>query len=437
MDYCSNAFQCLPCDVALTKQGGVRITSYVNGVHPKEKAIYKTLEGLISASIQPWNEMLIHGNQGRTPMRIRTYDFQVEGTDYEPELYLDLHNVRHGREPPFTEEEWPAVQSRVREFLSLPEPETRYRIIPGTRTHDLLAGMEAWQWDSLEALEELVLEKNDRLYAVKGVDPGVSFTYEQWKAGEFTGRPIMRKYSNPDDPRSLSTADPPHHKYYTIALQDQFEGLQIIVRVSSVELTPERPLYGGDAHHNIAGILNEHIVATSICYFDMHNIKDARVSFRQETKINGDDFNLDVYRAMHQVFDLPDAPTIGPFPAALQILGSVPISRIGQFLAWPNTLRFKAESFGLADPLRPGHLRFATLWLVDPHYRICSTRNVPPQDPSWFPPSQSAESTREDTSITSSKAIEIRNQMRQDRDKIRMDFLLQAYGWHDYSWDLW
>ena len=35
--YWSNAFQYLPCEVVLNEQGGAKITSYVNGVHPKEK----------------------------------------------------------------------------------------------------------------------------------------------------------------------------------------------------------------------------------------------------------------------------------------------------------------------------------------------------------------------------------------------------------------
>jgi hypothetical protein len=296
--------------------------------------------------------------------------------------------------------------------------------------------MQPWQWDSLEALEELIIEKNNRLWAVKGVEPGISFTYEEWKTGENTGRAIIPKWSDPNFPDDLLIPDP-DHQYYSISLQDQFEGLQIIIRVSTIELTPERPLYGGDAHHNVTGILNEHIVSTAICYFDMQNIKDIKVSFRQETKIDHNDFNLDQYMAMNQVFDLPFGDCGGPFPAALQTLGSIPISRIGQFLAWPNTLRSKAESFSLADPLRPGHLRFATLWLVDPHYRICSTRNVPPQDPSWIETSQSMENTRKDDSMKFAKAVEIRKRMRLDRDKISTEFLTCGHREHDYSFDLW
>ncbi|KAJ6144012.1 Protein of unknown function DUF4246 [Penicillium samsonianum] len=433
--YWSNAFQCLPCEVALNEHGGVKITSYVNGVHSKERGIYRALEGLISAAIQPWNEMLILGDQGRTPIRIRTYDFQVEGIDWHPKLYYYLNNAREGRTPPITEEEWPDVRSRIREYLNLPEPEKRYRIWPDSGYHDLLVSMQPWQWNSSEELEELILAKNKRLYAVRGVEPGISFAYDEWKTGENTGRAIMPKWSEPDETPPIPDPD---HQYYSISLQDQFEGLQIIVRVSTIELTPEKPLYSGDPHHNVAGILNEHIVSTATCYFDMHNIKDARVSFQQETKIDSYDFNIAEFLAMDRLFDVPEWPYDSDDPCspdALQTMGSIPISRNGQFLAWPNTLRSKAEPFSLADPLRPGYLRFATLWLVDPHYRICSTQNVPPQDPIWVDTSQSMENTRKDDLMTFVQAVEVRNRMRQERDKISEAFLEGGHMRHTYSED--
>ncbi|KAJ5898051.1 hypothetical protein N7504_008339 [Penicillium tannophilum] len=437
-NYWSTAFQCLPCEVALNKQGGVQITSYINGVHPKERRIYKALEGLISAAIQPWNEMLILGDQGRTPIRIRTYDFQVEGSLWYPKLYYLLNNAREERTPPITEEEWPDVRSRVREYLDLPEPEKRYRIWPDTGYHDILASMQPWQWNSSEELEKLIIAKYKRLYTVKGVEPGISFTYDEWKRGENTGRAIMPKWSDPKWSRPDRPEPDPDHQYYSISLQDQSEGLQIIVRVSAIELTPEKPLYGGDSHHNVAGILNDHIVSTAVCYFDMDNIKDAKVSFQQETLIDSDDFNISEYTAMDRLFDVPewscddDNPC---YPDALQTMGSIPISQNGQFLAWPNTLRSKAEPFSLADPLRPGYLRFATLWLVDPHYRICSTQNVPPQDPSWVETSKSMEDTRKDDSMTVTQAIEVRDQMRQERDKISKNLLNCGIKQHTYSED--
>lgn len=66
-----------------------------------------------------------------------------------------------------------------------------------------------------------------------------------------------------------------------------------------------------------------------------------------------------------------------------QNLGSVTTPQ-GRLLAFPNTLQHKVEPFELVDKTRPGHRRFLVLWLVDPHYRICSTRNVPPQQESWW-----------------------------------------------------
>ena len=44
----------------------------------------------------------------------------------------------------------------------------------------------------------------------------------------------------------------------------------------------------------------------------------------------------------------------------------------------------RVSPFELADPTKPGHRRFIALWLVDPHKRIISTANVPPQQLSWW-----------------------------------------------------
>lgn len=44
----------------------------------------------------------------------------------------------------------------------------------------------------------------------------------------------------------------------------------------------------------------------------------------------------------------------------------------------------RVSPFELADPTKPGHRQFIALWLVDPHKRIISTANVPPQQLSWW-----------------------------------------------------
>lgn len=58
--------------------------------------------------------------------------------------------------------------------------------------------------------------------------------------------------------------------------------------------------------------------------------------------------------------------------------------KAGRMLAFPNTLQHRVQPFRLVDPTRAGHRRFLVLWLVDPHYRVASTANVPPQQHDWF-----------------------------------------------------
>lgn len=48
-------------------------------------------------------------------------------------------------------------------------------------------------------------------------------------------------------------------------------------------------------------------------------------------------------------------------------------------------MRYNVKSnFTRSILAEPGHARFIKLMLVDPHYRICSTRNVPPQRHDWW-----------------------------------------------------
>ncbi len=60
------------------------------------------------------------------------------------------------------------------------------------------------------------------------------------------------------------------------------DGLQVIVKIASIELTPQEPRYPGGSWH-VEGLQNEHIVATALFYFDVDNVTPARIAFRQET----------------------------------------------------------------------------------------------------------------------------------------------------------
>lgn len=53
-------------------------------------------------------------------------------------------------------------------------------------------------------------------------------------------------------------------------------------------------------------------------------------------------------------------------------------------IAFPNVLQHCVQPFGLADPTKPGHRKLLAMFLVDPHIRILSTANVPPQRRDWW-----------------------------------------------------
>ena len=56
----------------------------------------------------------------------------------------------------------------------------------------------------------------------------------------------------------------------------------------------------------------------------------------------------------------------------------------GRCLAWPNTLQHQVQPFRLADPTQPGHRKILCFFVVDPHRRIPSTAECPPQQTEWL-----------------------------------------------------
>jgi hypothetical protein len=244
-------------------------------------------------------------------------------------------------------------------------------------------------WEERDVgLRGAMLSKWRRLYHWQHPEPGIAFTYQQWKLGQ-TGKAIINR-TNRTRPDAIPKHPEPDHEFYSVALQDTFrkQGLQVIVKLASIELTPDKLSYAGGSWH-IEGMLNEHIVATAIYYYDVSNVTSARLSFRQETKMDHDEFVYESYNfePLAAIFAVPgienmlDGPYMGG-PPSNQELGSIATPE-GRLLAWPNTLQHRVEPFELVNHTAPDHRRFIVLWLVDPHYRLCSTRNVPPQRHDW------------------------------------------------------
>lgn len=394
----SNKFQWLPCEVEFIgsepSSTDVRITSYINNLHPDNELAYSTIERLIALSLEPWNRVLIGEDTSRYPLRIHTYGFEA----YDPsirERFGAMHlnswqNSSTGMK--WTEELWGVHLSKVKEYLALPEPGPKYEIADDEPAcprgpDDLLGAMtpDMLSFSSTKKLETLVFMKWARLNAFKYPEAGVSYSYKDWKNGH-TAAAIVNK--RPYTHVRPIAAPPTDHSYQTVCLQGKFreKGLQIVVRISSVELTPENPLCEGGNDYHVDGLLNEHIVATSRFYYDVENM-ESRLSFQQECDLKVMDCSLEA-DAMHKIFGFQYAYTFGEihgldWPKKIQTLGSMPV-RQDSFFAWSNTMRYKNDLFSLKDKSLPGHQRCVILYLVDPHYHICSTRNVPAQQHDWW-----------------------------------------------------
>lgn len=65
-----------------------------------------------------------------------------------------------------------------------------------------------------------------------------------------------------------------------------------------------------------------------------------------------------------------------------QHLGNV-TSQEGRLVTFPNRFQHRVEPFSLLDRSKPGHRKILALFLVDPHRRIISSANVPPQREDW------------------------------------------------------
>jgi hypothetical protein len=139
--------------------------------------------------------------------------------------------------------------------------------------------------------------------------------------------------------------------------------------------------------------------------YDVDNVTASEISFRQETQVgeglfhHGECLYEENYwnqpaharykghqmEQISEVFGFDPAQMCGDnydFALPVQEIGTVTLPQ-GRLLAFPNVIEYRREPFRLKDAKRPGHHRVVTVMLVDPNYRICSTRNVPPQQANW------------------------------------------------------
>ncbi|KAJ6004880.1 hypothetical protein N7540_012679 [Penicillium herquei] len=384
----SNRFQWLPCEFQFRSASGcsdvpdLQITSYVNNLHPGEhNELYRCLERLVTHSVPSWNEVLFYGNtRGRCAPRILTYGCKIENYMEENKMLRTLFPMLQWKGQCETYEEWQELRETVREYVEGPEPPKWKQVDPlPNMPANLSELLTPEEWDIPKQVHRIARLKRTRRAWFEHPEPGVSFSYDQWKRGEFTGRAIH--------PQRISRfPDPLHHEFTRVQLEEQFreDGLQVVVEIRRIELTLESPNYSGESHFHTEGLRNDRIAATTLYVVESKNITKAHLAFQHEDKIHATELECEVPMALSTVLDVDYWNLYEEEePRALHTFGSIHL-REGQTLTWPNTYRTKQEPFSLIDPSQPGNLTLIKLRLVDPNYRICSTRNVPPQQTDWW-----------------------------------------------------
>ncbi|KAE8373327.1 hypothetical protein BDV26DRAFT_272364 [Aspergillus bertholletiae] len=171
-----------------------------------------------------------------------------------------------------------------------------------------------------------------------------------------------------------------------IDLQEKFHesGLQVIVKLANIELTPGKPDYEGGTWH-VEGQLNERICATAIYYYDSENITHSTLAFRQRAEkdeLSEISYEQDRHEFLQEVYGFGPEVSSRDETQITQELGSV-VCQEGRLLTFPNVLQHRVSPFSLKDRSKPGHRKILALFLVDPNMRIISSANIPPQQEDW------------------------------------------------------
>ncbi|KAJ6553919.1 hypothetical protein DFH09DRAFT_1166249 [Mycena vulgaris] len=147
--------------------------------------------------------------------------------------------------------------------------------------------------------------------------------------------------------------------------------------LANIHLTAENPECKGGSWH-VEGMLNEHIVASEIHYYEEENISESRLAFRVTTSPpvyhdQDDEMCMDILYGMQRYATF----------RSIYDLGSI-ATTAGRALAWPNIYQHRVAPFHLVDPTKPGHRKILAIFLVDPSIEpIPSATNVPPQQADW------------------------------------------------------
>ncbi|KAI4094909.1 MAG: hypothetical protein LQ344_001954 [Seirophora lacunosa] len=250
-----------------------------------------------------------------------------------------------------------------------------------SRHSDLYAWLEVLIDDLLPLFNRTLVDlkapgyQNQRIHLVCfGRDPFIK------REPDFFQPPEQRAYSN------YRNHEGQYKSSIFVDLKREFWniGVQMILQIRDINLTPSRPIYDGEDWH-VQGQTNERICASAMYIYSTSNISTTTgsyptVSFRRRV------FPEEAIAAKGEITTPPFLPQIYGAKhgdPVIQRLGDV-VLRENRVVVWPNVFQTRLNGFKLEDKEKEGHLRLVTLHLIDPNRRIMSTAMVPCQRRDWW-----------------------------------------------------
>ena len=217
----SQKFRWLPCEITFGSDREAKITSYINLDPQKYKGLYKIIEQIITKSVVMWNNFFTFGAY-----------------------------------PPWTR---------------IDHIKTEYEFPLGHKRPDTKRGLCEKEVEELDEMDEEDLAETVQ-YDPETKEEAADLD-EQWKV---SNRVLVR-------PEPIGYR--PARKLLETEILDlgriyKEHGLQVIVKLANICLTPVKPNYDGGSCH-VEGMMNEHIIATSLYYYDSQNVTANHLWFRQ------------------------------------------------------------------------------------------------------------------------------------------------------------
>ena len=202
----------------------------------------------------------------------------------------------------------------------------------------------------------------------------------QWLPSEFEikdGKTKINSYINNLDTENTEMYDSISKVFdcfvpsFEETIGQKLDKFQVIVKISNIKLTPEKPVYCGGVWH-LEGMPYENIIATGIYYYKINNISSSHLEFRREMEYPTD-YMQNEHTEAEIRYGLKDEEFTN------QYIGKINTCVEGKCIVFPNYIQHRVTDFELTNKNKSGTRNILVFFLIDPSKKIISTSDIPKQ----------------------------------------------------------